>query len=227
MKESKYKKELAEFDVEKAYKTEEVMGMLKSQPKRKFTESVDVAVKLGIDPKKSDQNVRGSLTLPNSLGKSIVVAAFVEGDKAEEAKKAGADIIGTDDLIEKYKDGNIDFDIAVTTPALMKTVSKLAKVLGPKGLMPNPKSGTVTENIEKAIKDLKHGQVIFKAEQEGIIQGTIANSEMDDAKITENLNSFIAEIKRLKPATSKGIYIKDIYLSTSMGPGYRIDVSQF
>ena len=168
MKESKYKKELAEFDVEKAYKTEEVMGMLKSQPKRKFTESVDVAVKLGIDPKKSDQNVRGSLTLPNSLGKSIVVAAFVEGDKAEEAKKAGADIIGTDDLIEKYKDGNIDFDIAVTTPALMKTVSKLAKVLGPKGLMPNPKSGTVTENIEKAIKDLKHGQVIFKAEQQGI-----------------------------------------------------------
>ena len=118
-------------------------------------------------------------------------------------------------------------DIAVTTPALMKTVSKLAKVLGPKGLMPNPKSGTVTENIEKAIKDLKHGQVIFKAEQQGIIQGTIANSEMDNAQITENLNSFIAELKRLKPASSKGIYIKDIYLSTSMGPGYKIDVSQF
>ena len=227
MKESKYKKELAEFDVEKAYKTEEVMGMLKSQPKRKFRESVDVAVKLGIDPKKSDQNVRGSLTLPNSLGKSIVVAAFVEGDKAEEAKVAGADIIGSDDLIEKYKDGSIDFDIAITTPALMKTVSKLAKVLGPKGLMPNPKSGTVTENIEKAIKDLKHGQVIFKAEQQGIIQGTIANSEMADAQITENLNSFIAELNRLKPASSKGIYIKDIYLSTSMGPGYKIDVSQF
>ena len=227
MKESKYKKELADFDVEKAFKIEEVMGMLKSQPKRKFTESVDVAVKLGIDPKKSDQNVRGSLTLPNSLGKSIVVAAFVEGEKAEEAKKAGADIIGSDDLIEKYKDGNIDFDIAVTTPALMKTVSKLAKVLGPKGLMPNPKSGTVTENINKAIKDLKHGQVIFKAEQQGIIQGTIANSEMADAQITENLNSFITELIRLKPASSKGIYIKDIYLSTSMGPGYRIDVSQF
>ena len=227
MKESKYKKELAEFNVEKAYKIEEVMSMLKSQPKRKFRESVDVAVKLGIDPKKSDQNVRGSLTLPNSLGKSIVVAAFVEGDKAEEAKVAGADIIGSDNLIEKYKDGSIDFDIALTTPALMKTVSKLAKVLGPKGLMPNPKSGTVTENIEKAIKDLKHGQVIFKAEQQGIIQGTIANSEMADAQITENLNSFIAELNRLKPASSKGIYIKDIYLSTSMGPGYRIDVSQF
>jgi len=227
MKETKYKKELVEFDVEKAYKTEEVMEMLKKQPKRKFVESVDVAVKLGIDPKKSDQNVRGALTLPNSLGKKITVVAFVEGDKAEEAKKAGADIIGSDDLIEKYKDGNIDFDVAVTTPALMKIVSKLAKVLGPKGLMPNPKSGTVTENIEKAVKDLKHGQVIFKAEQQGIIQGTIANSGMNSAQITENLNSFIAELQRLRPASSKGIYIKDIYLSTSMGPGYRIDVSQY
>ena len=227
MKETKYKKELVEFDVEKAYKTEEVMEMLKKQPKRKFVESVDVAVKLGIDPKKSDQNVRGALTLPNSLGKKITVVAFVEGDKAEEAKKAGADIIGSDDLMDKYKDGNIDFDVAVTTPALMKTVSKLAKVLGPKGLMPNPKSGTVTENIEKAVKDLKHGQVIFKAEQQGIIQGTIANSGMDSAQITENLNSFIAELQRLRPASSKGIYIKDIHLSTSMGPGYRIDVSQF
>jgi large subunit ribosomal protein L1 len=227
MKETKYNKELVEFDVEKAYKTEEVMEMLKKQPKRKFVESVDVAVKLGIDPKKSDQNVRGALTLPNSLGKKIIVVAFVEGDKAEEAKKAGADIIGSDGLIDKYKDGNIDFDVAVTTPALMKTVSKLAKVLGPKGLMPNPKSGTVTENIEKAVKDLKHGQVIFKSEQQGIIQGTIANSGMDNAQITENLNSFIAELQRLRPASSKGIYIKDIYLSTSMGPGYRIDVSQF
>mgnify|MGYP006227613095 FL=1 len=227
MKETKYKKELVEFDVEKAYKTEEVMEMLKKQPKRKFVESVDVAVKLGIDPKKSDQNVRGALTLPNSLGKKITVVAFVEGDKAEEAKKAGADIIGSDDLMDKYKNGNIDFDVAVTTPALMKTVSKLAKVLGPKGLMPNPKSGTVTENIQKAVKDLKHGQVIFKAEQQGIIQGTIANSGMDSAQITENLNSFIAELQRLRPASSKGIYIKDIYLSTSMGPGYRIDVSQF
>ena len=227
MKETKYKKELVEFDVEKAYKTEEVMEMLKKQPKRKFVESVDVAVKLGIDPKKSDQNVRGALTLPNSLGKKITVVVFVEGDKVEEAKKAGADIIGSDDLIEKYKDGNIDFDVAVTTPALMKIVSKLAKVLGPKGLMPNPKSGTVTENIEKAVKDLKHGQVIFKAEQQGIIQGTIANSGMNSAQITENLNSFIAELQRLRPASSKGIYIKDIYLSTSMGPGYRIDVSQY
>ena len=227
MKESKYKKELAEFDVEKAYKTEEVMDMLKKQPKRNFTESVDVAVKLGIDPKKSDQNVRGSLTLPNSLGKKITIAAFVEGDKAEEAKKAGADIIGTDDLIEKYKDGNIDFDVAITTPAQMKNVSKLAKVLGPKGLMPSPKSGTVTENIDKAVKEIKHGQVRFKAEQEGIVQGTIANVNMKKAQLIENFDSFINELKRLKPASSKGIYFKSVFLSTTMGPGYRIDTSQF
>src|SRR6056300_1348539 len=227
MKETKFKKSIEKFDPEVSLNAGEALKLLKSQPKRKFTESVDVAVKLGIDPKKSDQNVRGSLTLPNSLGKSIVVAAFVEGDKAEEAKKAGADIIGSDDLIEKYKDGSIDFDIAVTTPALMKTVSKLAKVLGPKGLMPNPKSGTVTENIEKAVKDIKHGQSRFKADKDGTIHGTVANIDMNQTQITENLESFIAELKRLKPASSKGIYIKDIYLSTTMGPGYRIDVSQF
>ena len=227
MKNTKYKKELPAIDLEKTLSVDEAVEMVVNQPKRKFVESVDVAVSLGIDPKKSDQNVRGSLTLPHSLGKDVKVVAFVDGDKAAEAKSAGADFIGTDELLEKYKDGNIDFDVAVTTPSMMKVVSKLAKVLGPKGLMPNPKSGTVTENIEKVVKDVKHGQVRFKTEKEGIVQGTIANSEMDKTKLTENLNSFLAEIKRLKPASSKGIYIQDIYLSTTMGPGYRIDVSQF
>lgn len=227
MKNTKYKKELPAIDLEKTLSLDEAVEMVVNQPKRKFVESVDVAVSLGIDPKKSDQNVRGSLTLPHSLGKDVKVVAFVDGDKAAEAKSAGADFIGTDELLEKYKDGNIDFDVAVTTPSMMKVVSKLAKVLGPKGLMPNPKSGTVTENIEKVVKDVKHGQVRFKTEKEGIVQGTIANSAMDKTKLTENLNSFLAEIKRLKPASSKGIYIQDIYLSTTMGPGYRIDVSQF
>ncbi|MAA92496.1 MAG: 50S ribosomal protein L1 [Gammaproteobacteria bacterium] len=227
MKNTKYKKELPTLDLEKVLSIDEAVETLLNQPKRKFTESVDIAVSLGIDPKKSDQNVRGSLTLPHSLGKDVKIVAFVDGDKATEAKDAGADFVGTDDLLEKYKDGNIDFDVAITTPSMMKVVSKLAKVLGPKGLMPNPKSGTVTENIEKAVKDVKHGQVRFKTEKEGIVQGTIANSEMDKTKLTENLNSFMAEIKRLKPASSKGIYIQDIYLSTTMGPGYRIDVSQF
>ena len=227
MKNTKYKKELPSIDLEKTLSVDEAVEMVVNQPKRKFVESVDVAVSLGIDPKKSDQNVRGSLTLPHSLGKDVKVVAFVDGDKAAEAKSAGADFIGTDELLEKYKDGNIDFDVAVTTPSMMKVVSKLAKVLGPKGLMPNPKSGTVTENIEKVVKDVKHGQVRFKTEKEGIVQGTIANSAMDKTKLTENLNSFLAEIKRLKPASSKGIYIQDIYLSTTMGPGYRIDVSQF
>ena len=198
MKETKYKKELVEFDVEKAYKTEEVMEMLKKQPKRKFVESVDVAVKLGIDPKKSDQNVRGALTLPNSLGKKITVVAFVEGDKAEEAKKAGADIIGSDDLIEKYKDGNIDFDVAVTTPALMKTVSKLAKVLGPKGLMPNPKLGTVTEDVSKAVKDAKSGQAEIRNDKDGNIGVSIGKKSFSDENLIKNFKAVIDTLEKEK-----------------------------
>ena len=168
MKETKFKKSLGTLEEDKSYSTEEALELILKQPKRKFQETVDISVWLGIDPKKSEQNIRGSLTLPNSLGKEVKVAAFVDSDKADEAKKSGADFIGLDDLIEKYKDGNIDFDVAITTPDQMKNVSKLAKVLGPKGLMPSPKSGTVTENIDKAVKEIKHGQVRFKAEQEGI-----------------------------------------------------------
>ena len=227
MKETKYKKALGALDEDKSYSTEEALELILKQPKRKFQETVDISVWLGIDPKKSEQNIRGSLTLPNSLGKEVKIAAFVDADKADEAKKVGADFIGLDDLIEKYKDGNIDFDVAITTPAQMKNVSKLAKVLGPKGLMPSPKSGTVTENIDKAVKEIKHGQVRFKAEQEGIVQGTIANVSMKKAQLKENFDSFINELKRLKPASSKGIYFKSVFLSTTMGPGYRIDTSQF
>ena len=227
MKETKYKKALGALDEDKSYSTEEALELILKQPKRKFQETVDISVWLGIDPKKSEQNIRGSLTLPNSLGKEVKVAAFVDSDKVDEAKKGGADFVGLDDLIEKYKDGNIDFDVAVTTPAQMKVVSKLAKVLGPKGLMPSPKSGTVTENIDKAVKEIKHGQVRFKAEQEGIVQGTIANVSMKKAQLKENFDSFINELKRLKPASSKGIYFKSVFLSTTMGPGYRIDTSQF
>ena len=227
MKETKYKKAIGALDEDKSYSTEEALELILKQPKRKFQETVDISVWLGIDPKKSEQNIRGSLTLPNSLGKEVKVAAFVDSDKVDEAKKGGADFIGLDDLIEKYKDGNIDFDVAITTPDQMKNVSKLAKVLGPKGLMPSPKSRTVTENIDKAVKEIKHGQVRFKAEQEGIVQGTIANVSMKKAQLKENFDSFINELKRLKPASSKGIYFKSVFLSTTMGPGYRIDTSQF
>ena len=227
MKETKYKKAIGALDEDKSYSIEEALELILEQPKRKFQETVDISVWLGIDPKKSEQNIRGSLTLPNSLGKEVKVAAFVDSDKADEAKKGGADFIGLDDLIEKYKDGNIDFDVAITTPDQMKNVSKLAKVLGPKGLMPSPKSGTVTENIDKAVKEIKHGQVRFKAEQEGIVQGTIANVSMKKVQLKENFDSFINELKRLKPASSKGIYFKSVFLSTTMGPGYRIDTSQF
>ena len=227
MNETKFKKALGSIDEDKSYSPEEALELILKQPKRKFQETVDISVWLGIDPKKSEQNIRGSLTLPNSLGKEVKVAAFVDSDKVDEAKKGGADFIGLDDLIEKYKDGKIDFDVAVTTPSKMKDVSKLAKVLGPKGLMPSPKSGTVTENIDKIVKEIKHGQVRFKAEQEGIVQGTIANVSMKKDQLKENFDSFINELKRLKPASSKGIYFKSVFLSTTMGPGYRIDTSQF
>ncbi len=227
MKETKYKKELVEFDVEKAYKTEEVMEMLKKQPKRKFVESVDVAVKLGIDPKKSDQNVRGALTLPNSLGKKITVVAFVEGDKAEEAKKAGADIIGSDDLIEKYKDGNIDFDVAVTTPALMKTVSKLAKVLGPKGLMPNPKLGSVTNDVKKAVTDAKSGQVEIRNDKDGNIGVSIGNKSFADDKLIKNFNAVIDALEKEKSNNPiKGDLIKQAFLTSTMGVSYKIKLDK-
>ena len=226
MKESKYKKALQGSDFEKAYSIDEAIETILSQPKRKFIENMDISVVLGIDPKKADQNLRGSLTLPQSLGKKVVVVAFVDGEKAEDAKKAGADFVGVDDLVDKYKEGNIDFDVAVTTPAQMKTVSKLAKILGPRGLMPNPKTGTVTENIGKVVMDIKHGQVRFKTEKEGLIQGTIANVSMSKEQLKDNLDSFLNEMKRIKPASAKGIYFKSVFLSTTMGPGYRIDVSQ-
>tara|TARA_B100000941_G_C28458372_1_gene529236 strand:- start:448 stop:1131 length:684 start_codon:yes stop_codon:yes gene_type:complete len=226
MKESKYKKAFQGSDFEKAYSIDEALESILSQPKRKFIENMDISVVLGIDPKKADQNLRGSLTLPHSLGKKVAVVAFVDGEKAEDAKKAGADFVGVDDLVDKYKEGDIDFDVAVTTPAHMKTVSKLAKILGPRGLMPNPKTGTVTENIGKVVTDIKHGQVRFKTEKEGLIQGTIANVSMSKEQLKDNLDSFLNEMKRIKPASAKGIYFKSVFLSTTMGPGYKIDVSQ-
>ena len=214
MKESKFKKSIEKFDPEISLNTDEALKLITSQPRRKFLESVDVAVRLGIDPKKSDQNVRGSVTLPNSLGKEVKVAVFVGADKADEAKSAGADFVGSEDLIEKYSKDPIDFDVAITTPSMMKEVSKLAKILGPKD-SPKPKSGTVTENIEKAVKDIKHGQSRFKADKDGTIHGTVANIDMDQSQITENLELFIAELKRLKPASSKGIYIKRLPLDNN------------
>ena len=227
-KTSKKNKPLREKLVEEAsYNLEEALDILFEHKSEKFTESVDVSINLGVDPSKSDQNVRGASNLPHGTGRSYKVAVFAEGEEAKSALEAGADKVGMEDLADEMKSGEIDYDVIVATPDTMKVVSPLGQILGPKGLMPNPKSGTVTENIEKAVKDVKHGQVRFKTEKEGIVQGTIANSEMDKTKLTENLNSFMAEIKRLKPASSKGIYIQDIYLSTTMGPGYRIDVSQF
>ena len=224
MKNTKYKKELPAIDLEKTLSVDEAVEMVVNQPKRKFVESVDVAVSLGIDPKKSDQNVRGSLTLPHSLGKDVKVVAFVDGDKAAEAKSAGADFIGTDELLEKYKDGNIDFDVAVTTPSMMKVVSKLAKVLGPKGLMPNPKSGTVSNDVSKAVNELKAGKIEFRVDKEGIIHVGIGKLSFEADKIVENFNTFMDAIIKAKPNSLKGKYVKKVSISSTMGPGLKLDV---
>ena len=224
----RYKLILKSSQKGKKIDTKEIFELVKKNSTLKFDESIDVSLRINLKQTKGgDFSLRTTVNLPNGSGKKNKIAVLCEADKVDEAKKAGADITGSDDLIEKYKDGNIDFDVAITTPDQMKNVSKLAKVLGPKGLMPSPKSGTVTENIDKAVKEIKHGQVRFKAEQEGIVQGTIANVSMKKAQLKENFDSFINELKRLKPASSKGIYFKSVFLSTTMGPGYRIDTSQF
>mgnify|MGYP001366917385 CR=1 FL=1 len=223
MKNTKYKKELPTLDLEKVLSVDEAVEMVTSQPKRKFVESVDVAVSLGIDPKKSDQNVRGSLTLPHSLGKDVKVVAFVDGEKATEAKSAGADFIGTDELLEKYKDGNIDFDVAVTTPAMMKVVSKLAKVLGPKGLMPNPKLGTVTNEISQSVKDAKSGQVKFKNDKSGIVHAGVGKLDLSEEDLLENIKTLYSSVSKSKPSAVKGSFIKKVTIASTMGVGLNIN----
>ena len=192
----------------------------------KFDESVDVAIKLGVDGNKSDQNVRGAITLPNSLGKEVVVAVFADGDAAEEAKSAGADFIGMDELSERFSKNEISVDVVISTQAAMKVVGKLGQVLGPKGLMPNPKTGTVTDNIADAIKNAKSGQVRFRTDKSGIIHGCIGKVSFDDSKVSQNLNTLVEELQRLKPASAKGEYIKGISISTTMGPGLKLNISE-
>ena len=227
MKETNFKKTLQNYDVEKSYKTEEVVEFIVAQPKRNFKESVDVSVRLGIDPKKSDQNIRGSITLPNSLGKKVVVAAFVEGDKIEEAKKSGADFIGSDDLIEKYSKDPVDFDVAVTTPSLMKTVSKLAKILGPKGLMPNPKLGSVTEDLKTAITDAKSGQAEIRNDKDGNIGVSIGKKSFNDDQLVKNFNAVLDTLEKEKSNnTVKGDLIKSAFITSTMGVSYKLKLGK-
>ena len=208
------------------YSLNDAVKILQDHKSTKFDESLDVAIKLGVDGDKSDQNVRGAITLPNSLGKEVAVAVFADGDAAEDAKSAGADFIGMDDLSEKFTKNEITVDVVISTQAAMKVVGKLGQVLGPKGLMPNPKTGTVTDNVSEAIKNAKSGQVRFRTDKSGIIHGCIGKVSFDDGKVGKNLTALVDELKRLKPASAKGEYIKGISISSTMGPGLKLNISE-
>ena len=211
------------LDPEKTYSVTEAMEIIQSVKSEKFDESVDISVKLGVDPNKSDQNVRGAVTLPNSLGKEVKVAVFADGDHASQAEKAGADFIGMDDLAEKFQKEEISVDVVISSNAAMKVVGKLGQVLGPKGLMPNPKTGTVSDDVETAIKNVKAGQVRFRTDKNGIIHGSIGKVTFDSTKIKANASALLEELKKLKPASAKGVYINNIALSSTMGPGIKIN----
>lgn len=209
----------------KLYPLTEAVALLKSLPGAKFSESLDVAVNLGIDARKSDQNVRGSTVLPHGTGKSVRVAVFAQGENAEKAKAAGADIVGFDDLAEQVQGGQIDFDLVIATPDAMPVVGRLGQILGPRGLMPNPKVGTVTPDVETAVKNAKGGQVRYRTDKNGIIHGGIGKVDFDVAAVTANLEALLLDLKKVKPASAKGVYIRKVTLSSTMGPGLQIDHS--
>ena len=220
---TKKKKQLLELvDPENTYSLEEAMNIFQSVKSNNFDESVDIALRLGIDSGKSDQNVRGAITLPHSLGKTVTVAVFADGDQAKDANDAGADFVGMEDLAEKFKKEAIDVDVVISSQAAMKIVGQLGQVLGPKGLMPNPKIGTVTEKVVEAINNAKSGQVRFRTDKNGILHGCIGKVSFSSTQIQENAAAMLEEVKKLKPATAKGAYIRSIALSRTMGPGVKV-----
>ena len=212
-------------DPNKAYSLEEAVALLSELSTVKFKESLDVAINLGVDPRKSDQVVRGATVMPNGTGKDVRVAVFTQGAKADAAKEAGADIVGMDDLAEQVKKGQMDFDVVIASPDAMRVVGQLGQILGPRGLMPNPKVGTVTPDVATAVKNAKAGQVRFRTDKNGIIHTTLGKVDFDAASVQGNLEALVADLKKLKPSSSKGIYFKKITLSTTMGPGLTIDHS--
>ncbi|WP_022957091.1 50S ribosomal protein L1 [Perlucidibaca piscinae] len=209
----------------KFYSIEEAVALLGSLPPAKFKESIDVAVNLGIDPRKSDQVVRGATVLPAGTGKTVRVAVFAQGANAEAAKAAGADIVGFDDLAESILAGNLDFDVVIASPDAMRVVGKLGTVLGPRGLMPNPKVGTVTPDVATAVKNAKAGQVRYRVDKGGIIHAPVGQLGFAADAIRQNVEALVSDLKKAKPATSKGVYLQKVTLSTTMGPGLAIDLS--
>ena len=216
-----------EFEGKFDLSLEEAVSLVKSNSSAKFDETIDIAINLGVDPKHADQMVRGVCSLPHGNGKDVRVAVFAKGEKAEEAKKAGADLVGAEDLMETIQGGAIDFDRCIATPDMMALVGRLGKVLGPRNLMPNPKVGTVTVDVEKAVKSAKSGEVQFKVEKSGVLQAGLGKVSFDKQKISENITAFIESVNKAKPAGAKGTYLKKITVSSTMGPSVTIDSNQF
>ena len=219
----KFKQIIKDGKINGLHKAEDAITIAKKYISKKFDESVDISVVLGIDSKKSDQQIRGVLSLPKMPEKKIKIAVFADGKDIDLAKKSGADIVGGDDLIENTKKGEINFDKCISTPEMMVKVSSLGQVLGPKGLMPNPKLGTVTKDIEVAIKKIRAGQIEFKTDKAGIVHTSIGKASFDDKELVANLKFFFAELQKKKPTSSKGIFIKKLFINTTMGPGLQID----
>lgn len=213
------------ISADKQYPIEEALSLIKELSSVKFTESVDVSVNLGIDPRKSDQVVRGSTTLPAGSGKSVRVAVFTQGDAAEAAKAAGADAVGMDDLAAQMKGGDLNYDVVIASPDAMRVVGQLGQVLGPRGLMPNPKVGTVTPDVASAVKDAKAGQIRFRADKAGIIHGSVGVATFDTDALIQNINALLESLKKAKPAAAKGQYFKKVTVSSTMGPGLAIDAA--
>lgn len=224
-KSRRYREALELFDRRRLYHPREAVSIIKKMPGSRFDETVEVAFRLGVDPRKADQMVRGTVNLPHGTGKEVRVVVIAEGDKAREAEEAGADHVGSAELLEKIKGGWFDFDAMIATPDMMSQVGKLGKLLGPRGLMPNPKAGTVTFDVAKAVKDIKAGKVEYRVDRQGNLHLVLGKKSFDERKLLENYVAVLEEVIRAKPASAKGRYLKSITLSTSMGPGVKVDPS--
>jgi large subunit ribosomal protein L1 len=222
----KYKAALEKVDRTKRYKVDEAMGLVKQVATKKFDETVDAAINLGVDPKHADQVVRGAVVLPHGMGKTVKLAVFAKGDKAREAQEAGADIVGAEDLAEKIQGGFMDFDKVIATPDMMGVVGRLGKLLGPRGLMPNPKIGTVTMDLQRAIKEQKAGKVEFRVEKAGIVHVPFGKASFEAEKLKANFTAIMEVIYKAKPQTAKGVYVKNVTVSTTMGPGIKVDLAE-
>ncbi|MBN8828862.1 MAG: 50S ribosomal protein L1 [Sphingobacteriia bacterium] len=220
-----YAARLAMVESAKLYKLDEAVNIMMEMPKAKFDQTVEVSVNLGVDTRHSDQNVRGVAQLPHGTGKKIVVAVFAKGAKAEEAKAAGAEIVGAEDLVEQVVNGTVNFDRCIATPDMMGVLGKAAKVLGPRGLMPNPKTGTVTMDVANAVKNVKEGQVEFRAEKAGIVHAGVGKISFKKQQIMENVKAFVDAVIKAKPSGAKGTYLKSVYVATTMGPSLKLEIS--